>query len=177
VEATLISAIATAGGAAVGAAASYAAAARQARSALEQSRLQFERQWASETARVHQERLLMAYQELAEWLHQLEDIVRSVDDLLSSIGDDQAFDELRARCGVLGTSLAGPPQAAALAQCLWSEPIEQLAADLGARCKEYAKQCMDRVSGGEAVGADGSGVIFQLSHDIRSRIRNELLGI
>src|ERR1700722_9967622 len=117
-DSALLPALTPAAGAVVGAAASYAAATRQSRTALQQTKVQYEKQMEAEDKRERSTRLQSAYQELAEWLHQLEDCVRRIDTLLRDGEDAQALDELRSHGDQLRTALATPPQWTALAECL-----------------------------------------------------------
>jgi hypothetical protein len=179
-DSALLPALATAVGAVVGAAASYAAASRQSRTALQQTRVQYEKQMEAEDQRERRARLQSAYQVLAEWLHLLEDSVRRIDALLRDGEDDQALDELRSQGEHLRTTLATPPQTAALAECLWREDVVALVARLGPACTEYAEDAMRRMARGPQnpgeAGVAGSGTVFGLSNDIRILIREELLG-
>ena len=137
-DSALIPALATVGGATVGAAVSYAAASRQARAGLELSRTQFELQRAAELDRDRRDQLTEAYRELASWLHRLVATVRDIDGLPAAELHDQLWDrvvnEVTRLVAELRNSLSSPPESAALAQCLWSDSITGLVGDLRAEC-------------------------------------------
>lgn len=178
-DSALLSALATAAGAVVGAAASYAAVSRQSRTALQQTKVQYEKQMEAEDKREQRTQLHSAYEVLAGWLYLLDEAVRRIDALLRDGEGAQALDELRNQGEQLSTTLATPPPSAALAECLWRDDVRVLVARLKPACTTYAKGAMRQMAEGTRSPAEadaaGSKGIFAISDDIRILIRKELL--
>lgn len=138
-DATLVTAISTVSGTAVGALVSYAAAARQARGSITSTRLQAEAQLAlarhqlaitqsDEGDRARRVRLEESYRELAAWL---DDLDTAVERAVALVYDDrpEASEELRLLCGDWPFEVLIPPKSASFARCFWSEQVDKLLAE------------------------------------------------